>query len=295
MALSNPRIFFGVHSFTAYNRTTGLPYGMARVVGNSSFSLSGELASLNGGSNKYPWAVEETNISAELSLVFKEYADWMFEVFLGKAVTAGTPSATGTIANFENKKGTSISQATTGIASLAAISGSEGELKFGKYVIKAVTATTVDLYCYSNIDFARGTNEDFENDLLKITPSPLTVTDSGGTTDVDDFGIEITGGSGTVALTTDDTATFEVLPPDDASISATFGASEDVFPEFGAFLYGQQRGNGEMVEIDVFRAKAVGLPLGFQEKTFSEAEVTAQAYYDSDRNGVFKMRHIDPV
>ena len=50
MSLSNPRILFGLHSFSAYDRESGLPYGTALVVGNSSFSLSGELASLTGGS-----------------------------------------------------------------------------------------------------------------------------------------------------------------------------------------------------------------------------------------------------
>ena len=59
-------------------------------------------------------------------------------------------------------------------------------------------------------------------------------------------------------------------------------------------VVGQQRGNGEMVEIDIFRLKAVGMPLGFQEKAFSEAEITAQAFYDADQNGVFKLRHITP-
>ena len=90
------------------------------------------------------------------------------------------------------------------------------------------------------------------------------------------------------------TATFEVLPPSEKSISARFGGSSDNFPEFGAIVVGQQRGNGEMVELDIFRLKAVGMPLGFQEKTFSEGEITAQAFYDAEKNGVFDLRHITP-
>ena len=80
--LSNPRIFFGVHSFTPYCRETGMPYGTALVLGQSGFSLAGELATQLGGSNRYPWAVEETNITAELSLTLRQYEDWMMRLFL---------------------------------------------------------------------------------------------------------------------------------------------------------------------------------------------------------------------
>jgi hypothetical protein len=298
--LSNPRILFGVHSFTAYNRTNGLPYGTALVVGNSSFSLSGELASLNGGSNKYPWAVEETNITAELSVTVKQYENWMMQLFLGKAPTAGTPSATGTCSAITNKDGVVV-DATKGIASVSILSGSEADLKFGKYVVKLVdkSADTVHVYALSNVDFSRGTDKTFEDDLLRITSTPLVVP-SGSDVNIPGFGLKITGGSAvdfaTLTGSDDgDTAVFEVLPPDQKSISATFGGSSDVFPEFGAIVVGQKRGNGEMVELDIFRLKAVGLPMGFQEKTFSEAEITAQAFYDADKDGVFSLRHVNPI
>lgn len=295
--LSNPRILFGVHSFTAYDRDSGLPYGTALVIGNSSFSLAGELASLTGGSNKYPWAVEETNITAELSVTVKQYEDWMMQLFLGKKPTAGTPSTTGTISTLTTKKGALVN-ATWGIASVQIKTGSEADLKFGKYVVKVhdKALDQVHVYALSNIDFARGANKNFEDDLLRITASPLTITD-GASIEVPGFGIELVGGT-TVDLDTNtsngDTAVFEVLPPDKASVSAIFGGSSDVFPEFGAIVVGQKRGNGEMVELDIYRLKAVGLPMGFQEKTFSEAEITAQAFYDADKDGIFGMRHITP-
>lgn len=298
MSLSNPRIFFGVHSFTAYDRDSGLPYGTALVLGQSGFSLSGELASLTGGSNKYPWAVEETNITAELSVTVKQYEDWMMELFLGKKPTEGTPSATGTVSALTNKKG-SVVDGTSGIASVGIKSGSESDLKFSKYVVKVIDAALnqVHVFAKSNIDFARGTDANFEDNLLRITENPLTIA-SGAAVEIPGFGIELTGGS-SVDLSTlssdGDTAEFEVIPADKGSRSAVFGGSADVFPEFGAIVTGQQRGNGEMVELDIFRLKAVGLPMGFQEKTFSEAEITAQAFYDAEKNGVFSMRHVEPL
>jgi hypothetical protein len=295
MALSQPRIIFGVHSFTAYNRTNGLPYGTSLVLGNSSFSLAGELVTLVGGSNRYPWAIEDGNITAELSLTFKQYEDWMLEVFLGKAPTVGSGDALGAVSNFENVSGTSVSEATTGIAGVAPLSGSEDNLKFGKYVIKVETATTIKIFAYTNIDFARGTSGDFQNDQLEITSSDLTVPDTGGTVSLANFGLEITGGSGTVAMTPGDTARFEVLPKNEGGIDVVFGGTNDVYPEFGALMLAQQRGSQEMVELDVFRAKAIGLPIGMQEKAFSEAEVTAQAYYDAEKGGVFKKRYVKPI
>ena len=59
-------------------------------------------------------------------------------------------------------------------------------------------------------------------------------------------------------------------------------------------IYAQQRGTGEMFEIDVYRAKLTGLPFGFTKNEWSLAEITAQAFYDSQRNGVLALRHIIP-
>lgn len=297
MSLSNPRIFFGVHSFTPYCRETGMPYGTALVLGQSGFSLTGELANLNGGSNKYSWAVEETNITAELSLTVKQYEDWMMQLFLGKRPTA-EGSAAGQVKNVADKKGTVINS-TWGIDTVQVKTGNEDDLKFTRYVIEVVDAAleTVHVYALSNIDFARGADANFQDDLLRITESPLTIPD-GAAVEIPGFGLEIVGGTlvdfAGNNVSAGDTITFEVEPQKQKSISARFGASSDNFPEFGAIVVGQQRGNGEMVELDIFRLKAVGLPLGFQEKAFSEAEITAQAFYDAQKNGVFDMRHITP-
>lgn len=298
MSLSNPRIFFGVHSFSPYCRTSGLPFGTSLVLGQSGFSLSAELASHLAGSNRYPWAVEETNITAELSLTIKQYEDWMMQLFLGKKPTAGTPSATGTISTLTDKLG-SVVDAVTGIVSVGIKAGSEADLKFSKYVVKVTNAALdqVDVYALSNVDFSSGTDAQFEDDLLKITATPLTIT-NGGVLEVPGFGIELTGGSAVdfATLSNDgETATFEVLPPDAKSISVNFGGAADVFPEFGAIVVGQKRGNSEMVEIDIYRLKAVGMPMGFAEKAFSEAEITAQAFYDADKDGVFGLRHVTPL
>lgn len=295
MALSDPRIVFGIHSVTPYNRTTREPYGILKVLQGSTFSLSGDLISLNGGSFRFPWAIEDGNITAELSMTFNEYPDFLYTLFLGKEPTANSAEASGNVSTITNASGTSVVDATTGIASVAATSGDEADLKFGTIVVKAASATTVDLYYSSDVDFNRGTDGSFENDLLKVTSSPITIPDSGATVTDTTFGLEFTGGSGTVGMTAGDTAVFSVRPINSGSSEVVVGGVSDVFPEFGAYVYAQQRGSGQMFELDIYRLKALGLPHNFNSKEFSEAEVTAQAYYDSTRSGVFSMVNVTPV
>lgn len=293
MPLSDPRSFFGVHSVAPYNRTTRSFYGVLKVLGSSSLSLSGELVSLNGGSSKYPWHVEDGLITAELSLTFREYPDFVFELFLGRAPTANAAETGGSVTTIANASGTSVVNATTGIASVGVESGQEADLKFASYVIVAQNATTVHVYASSDIDFARGDDVSYQADDLQITASALTIPNTGGTVSIPNTGLEFTGGSGTVAMTAGDTAYFSSRPINTASVDVTVGAASDTFPEFGAYVLAKQRGNGQMVEFDLFRVKAVGLPIGLDENAWSEASVTAQAFNDSARSGVFSMRFVD--
>lgn len=293
MSLSDPRIVYGVHSVAPYSRTTGLPYGIAKVLAASNFSITGELAQLFGGASKFAWAIEETNVTAELQLQVKQVEDWMFELFLGKAPTlVDTPDATGDVTTLTSKVA-GLFSATVGVASVGLKSGSTADLKFGKYIVKYVSATTVDVYCLSDVDFNRGTDKNFENDALKITASPLTIT-TGAPVEIPGFGLELTGGSGTIALVAGSTATFEVLPAFSKSMSVVIGGTADTFPEFGCLMVAQQRSNGEMFEIDAYRCKGSGLPLGLTEKEFGQPEITAQAFYDSAKNGVAKIRWVQP-
>ena len=293
MALSNPRSFFGVHSVAPYDQTTREFKGILKVLGSSSLNFTGEVIPLNGGSSKFPFHVEDGLITAELALTFREYPDFVFELFLGRAVTSNAAEANGSVTTIADVSGTSVVDATTGIASVGIESGQEADVKFAKYIVKAITATTVDVFASSDIDFARGDDLEYENDLLKITASPLTIPDSGATVSIPNTGLEFTGGSGTVAMTADDTAEFSSRPANSGSIDVTIGAGSDTFPEFGAIVLAKQRGNGQMVEFDLFRVKAVGLPIGLTENEWSEASVTAQAFQDTSRGGVYQMRFVD--
>lgn len=293
MALSDPRIVYGVHSVTPYNPITGEFYGTAKVLGGSSVSLSGELNSLFGGSNRFPWAIEDSTISTEITLRVKSYEDFLFQIFLGKAPTANGVDAAGSVSTPVEKTGTTIMSATTGLASVTVIpTTGAANLKFGKYVLKATSDDDLNIYAGSDIDFAHGTDVTFTNDLLLV--GTVAIGDTGATSDVADLGLRFTAGSGTTAFTVGDTAMFEVLPPSTKSMEVVIGGSSDVFPEMGLIMYSKRRGNGEMFEIEVYRAKGIGMPIGLEENAFSEAEIAVQAYYDSTQNGIMKIRSVSP-
>src|SRR5688572_29249809 len=117
MALSAPRILYGVHSVTPYSRTTGLFYGTAKVVGEFSMGLSGEVQKLFGGSSPYAWAIEKGVINSEVSFKLKQWESFLFEIFMGKAPTDSTADTAGTATTLTNKSGTSV-VASTGIATV---------------------------------------------------------------------------------------------------------------------------------------------------------------------------------
>jgi hypothetical protein len=294
MALSNPRIMFGVHSIAPYNRTTGEYYGIAKVIGSAEFALSGSLIELFGGSSKYSWSVQEGVTATDIALNLKEYPSWLFQVMLGKAATENAAESGASVTALANKYGSSLFSATTGIASVTVLSGSEADVKFSSYVAKVVSATTVDVYASSDVDFLRGTDLNFENDLLKITASPLTITASAAT-NIPGTGLKFTGGSGTIGMTIGDTAVFSSRPINTKSLDVVVGGPGEVSPEFGLYMVGEKLGSGHMVELDIFRCKASGLPFPFAEKAFSEPAFSVKAFQDTARGGVFKLRHVEPT
>lgn len=287
------RLLYGVHSFTPYSRTTGLPYGTVKVLKSSSLSLAATLVELLGGASKFPWAVEDGPIASELNLKGNQYEDFMFTLFLGYTPTANSTEALGNCTTLTNKNGTSLKSATTGVATATVKAGSEGDLKFGKYVVVATDATHVDVYLLSDVDIARGTDGTIQSNSMKITASPLVITATVAIT-IPNFGIELTGGSGSIALVTGDTATFNVRPENSGNMLVNIGGSGTLFPEFGALVLGQKRGNQEMFEIDCYRCKGAGMPLNFDMNAFSEYDIKIKVIYDSVADGVFGVRAIQP-
>lgn len=292
--LPAPRGIFGVHSVTPYSRVDGTPFGTIKVVNSASLNFSGTTVPLKGGSNKSPWMVEEGEINCSLGLKIGEYPDLAFTLFMGVTPTENAADALGAISTLTNNFGTSVMSATTGISAAAIVTGSEGDVKFGRFVVVAKSTTTVNVYCYSDVDFQRGTQETYQDGTLKLLASDISITASTASA-IAGYGFKLTGGSGTIAFVTGDTATFETRPKNTGSFIAMLGQSGAVFPEMGILILGKKRGTGEMVEIDCLRCKAEGFPIGFDADKWSTADIKVQLMYDSVQNGFARQRIVTPI
>jgi hypothetical protein len=288
-------MLFGMHSIAPYRRSDGLPYGILKVVGGGNLELNGEFQDLFGGSSKYAYASEPSQIASQVTANLKSFEDFAMELFLGASVTTRAAAANGEVVNLANKNGTSAFDATTGVASVAITSGDEADAKFGRYVGKVVTSTTMDVYALTDIDFARGTDATYENDALKITASPITIPGTGGTVAIADYGLEFTGGSGSISMTADDTLIFDVYPAHSGVSTIKVGSATSEFPAFGAFMQAAKRGSGEIFEIHAYNVQGGGMPIPLQEKQWAITDVVLKLLRDEAQDGVFEITAIDEV
>jgi len=273
--LSTPIGSFGIASFTPYSLITGKPFGIVRVLGAVNISSEVELVDLNGGSSLDTWAVERGLRNTEVSLTFREYPKFLWELLQGSSPVDIAAEPGGGVVAIENAEGTSV-VAATGIASVAIETGKEADAKYAVYVVEAVSATTVNVYGSSNVDFGRGTSETFEDDALLLNAAPITIT-TGAAVSLLDFGVEITGGAGTIAMVTGDTAVFEARPINNGGHRVTVGSTDECFVNFGAHIYAQKDGDGGLHYFNMRKLVGAGLPFAMTEKAWSEAEITLKA------------------
>lgn len=292
MALSEGRSIYGVHSLTLYDRTTWEPFGIIKILGSVNFELTGSFNDLYGGSNRYPWDSEAGVVETNITGTIKEVPDFIFDKFTGGSSTANAAEASGNTGTLTNQNGALV-DATTGVATATTISGSEADLKDAIYIIKAVTATTVDVYAMSDVDFSKGTDLEYVDDLLKITATPLTIADTSAVVAIPNTGVELTSGSGTVAMTVDDTAYVYTRKVNSGSSIIDVGSALQEFPEFGVVYTTARKSNGDVFEGQFFRCKGIGLPLSHGESAWLETDVTIKALFDSAKQKVGTFRQIN--
>jgi hypothetical protein len=267
---------FGVHSIVLLDRANGfLPFkdALFEVIGNIQINTSKEQKPLTGGSSSIPFEVEEGASSAEFSMTIRQCNSAIFEA-IGGVVTRTSAASGGTISPLVNLSGGNLVAAATKIASVAIIpSTGEANLKTGRYIVRAMSATTVNIYGTTNQDFLRGTDVEFQDDELKLLASDITITTS-GTTAVASLGIQLVGGSGTIALTTGTTAMFSVATPHkgirDYSMNTIGSSSKYV----GLVGYTQRKADGGIGEVFLPRVKLSGFPINLTEKEWPEFEVS---------------------
>jgi len=292
MPLSRQRIVFGIHSIVPYDRTDESPFGILLVLSGGEIALEAERVELFGGSNRFPFASEQTIIDSEFTFTIGEYPDFIFELFLGATVSTTAPEASGSINNLSNKKGTSVVDASTGIASIAVTT--PADLKFGRYAFRAVSGTEVDIFSLGNIDVNRGAALDLDDSLKIVNESPITIPGASASVAVPSIGVTITGGSGSIAMVTDDTGFFDIFTPHTGVSVISVGQTGTIFPEFGARMIAAKASSGDLFEINVFRANGSGAPISLSQNEFSEPELSMKLLFDSVQDKVFELIALRP-
>lgn len=297
MALSPKREYWSAHSCFLYDRDTWLPIASARIEVIQSFSvaLTGELVLNTGGDSSYPHGAEPGLISTDISIECTEFQDAFYQYFLGADVTSSTSAeTTGGVTTITNRNGSSVADGITGIASVAATGSDEGDLKDGLYVVKCVTATapcTVDIYCLNDMDFLQGTDLTFVDDTYKVTSAAITIPNSGSTVADASLGLTFTGGSGTVSMTVDDTASFYVRKVNTGGYrTVDVGKSNITFPAFGLMANLGKQSNGTTQYAQFYNCRGVGMPINSTSKGFSSTTFNVTALRDTSLDKVFSMR-----
>jgi len=285
------RYAFGIHSVGAVNRSTGKPYGMIATVGDASINVEASSVDLRGGSILAARATEQTEADYNASYTAKSWPDWMFTVNFGATITKIGASATdGTISALVNYLNTTVFSATTGITTATLKATKAGDLKFGHYIVIAASASTVDVYTTSNFDFTRGADLFFENDEMEITATALSIT-TAGVTEIPGTGVELTGGSGTIALVVGDVAVFEVAPPHNGISDIQMGKQDALPPEHELWFFGKKRASGECMSIRCYKAQAVSggsIPMSMSD--FASTDFAIKLLYDDTYGRVFDIR-----
>ncbi len=225
------------------------------------FNLTNEAELINaevGGCLKRTPQTEEGVISSELSFTLNSNMIALDELFSGVAPVDQSADASGAVGTILNAEGTSMVDATTGIASVAALTGSEANIGFGFVKLQAATATTVDVFqAGSNLPILTG----------------VSVAGTGATTDLTEVGIELTGGSGSIAFTVGDQAIIAVTPQNSTKITHYFDDNENTI-EASMVVRSQENSSGEQTILHVRRVKLSGKNFVFTAKEFATFEST---------------------
>ena len=291
IAKDNKQLMFGIHGITVCDFFSHIPVGEELdVIGDLSLNVSAEVESLFGGSHSWPVAGEPKTLAAEGSIELREFPEELAEYLVAGVGAKTAASSTGGVVALANHKGTSCMSATTGIASVGLKSGETAELKAGIYVVVVATATTVDVYSCSTVDMKKGTDLTKAAGTMVIASGLTIATDTA--VEVTDTGVELTGGSGTIAMTVGDTAIYEVYPPHNGVETITMGQEGAEFKRVALVLTAQKRTTGEICYIHCPNALCLGMPLGAKETAFQSGSVTIGVFTHESLDYSIKLTNI---
>ncbi|MCX6223486.1 MAG: hypothetical protein NTV01_01810 [Bacteroidia bacterium] len=285
MAVSQQKVFFGIHSAAFINRADGLPYGYLKALGNATLDASREEVSIFGGSNPYPFDTQYGNCSSKLSLTIREFKPFIYTL-AGYTVASTALSTTGAVSTLTNilSQAAPVMHAGTGIASVAVTSADKANLKAGRYVVKAVSATEVSIYAYTDADGGAGVALPLLDDVMCVS-NTLSVAQA--TTAVVALGVTFTKGNSTLGMTVGSTAYFDITPVNTGgSFSVTMG-SNPVPVQCALLLAGQKLANGDIDYTYFPSVKVSSVPMTYEQNKHSEGDIQLAVNYDATLGSTF--------
>jgi len=284
--MTNP--FFGVKALIFYNRTTGKPVGAFQVISTVEFGREIEPIQLKGGHHNGAHAVEPGEPENSLTATLMEFPNFAFtELDNATKVDTTGEDTTGLVGVITNKSGSSVANATNGIASVALISNKGALLPLGKIVLVAASSTTVDIYLLG--DTANGSipivNE------LTLLQAGVTISGAGSTIDIAAHGFTIASGSGVTTFVQGETAIFDVRPANSKTTVITMGDNSD-FKTLGCILVQPKSSNKVQRIFDIPKIVTGGLSFASNTREFSEVEITGIPLVDDVTSALYTMTEI---
>lgn len=276
MGVSKPRTSGGIHSMVAVNRTTGVPYGILPIIKGADVTFDRAKADLFAGTN--PGIIDTLygKINSSVNVTFVQFEPFLYTL-AGYTVVSNAAEAAGSVSALVNLKGTSVSSATTGVV-ISLASGKTSDLKRGRYMMVAASASTVNIYAVNDNDFLNGTTAlSLLDNNLKITSSALSFATA---TEVVGLGVSIVKGSGTTALVTGDCAYFDVKPINLGSYKYTLSGNPKPV-EFDMYIISQVKANGEYFVDRYPRAVFSSIPGSMTEDQWTESQINITTLYDN--------------
>jgi hypothetical protein len=283
MAVSNIYTIFGVHQMTAISRSDGTIYGTLKALGDATIDHSREAIKLFGGSNPHPWSTQYGNISGDMSITIREFKPFLWTL-TGNTITNTPASATGTVSALTNigSAVAPVMSGTTGIASVAVTSGNKANLKAGRYIVKAESASTVSVYAYTDVDGGAGAALPALDDTNLLTASPfLTITTGAAVTTLANLGIQFVGGSGTIGMTVGATAYFDITPVNTGGSVRITDNANPVPVSCSIVVASQKQTNGNVDYTYLPNCTVDAVPQGYGEKKFTEGDLKISVNYDA--------------
>ncbi len=202
--MGNENMMVGLTNIAIVDRTTKELEAMFKVTDGGNIDKGETFVVGKGGADIDACTADIVDSNDPLTVTVKEFSDEALENIWRNA-SSESVNAAGAVTTLTNLTGTSAVDAATGMASIAATAAGVG-LKEGKYIVKVVSATTVDIYGYTGFDTLNLADEE----TGKVNSAVYTIVDTGATVDVTELAVTITSGSGTVLMVVDDTAEFTV-------------------------------------------------------------------------------------